>query len=77
MREIRTEAQAAETGFRGSPTIHIDGSDVDPAGEAEEPNPLTCRIYHRRDGRISPIPDPETVREALHAALVRAQAVRA
>ncbi len=77
MREIRTEAQAAETGFRGSPTIQIDGIDVDPAGESEEPNPLTCRIYHRRDGRISPIPDPQSVREALRAALGRTQVLRA
>ncbi len=77
MREIRTEAQAAEAGFRGSPTILVDGVDVDPGAEPEEPNPLTCRVYHRRDGRISPIPDPDDVRDALRAARARAQEVRA
>ncbi|MGO9974597.1 MAG: hypothetical protein ACLP01_17690 [Solirubrobacteraceae bacterium] len=29
------------------------------------PAALTCRVYRRRDGRISPLPDPEDVREAL------------
>lgn len=67
-REIRTEAEAAEVGFRGSPTILIDGVDVaagaEPADLAD-PNPLTCRVYRRRDGRISPTPDPDDLREAL------------
>jgi hypothetical protein len=73
MREIRTGAQAAAAGFRGSPTVLIDGVDVAQGAEPEEPNPLTCRVYHRRDGRISPVPDPEDVRAALQAALARAQ----
>jgi hypothetical protein len=30
---------------------------------------LACRIYHRRDGRISPVPDPDDLRAALAAAL--------
>jgi hypothetical protein len=29
---------------------------------------LTCRVYHRRDGRISPTPDPADVHDALAAA---------
>ena len=70
-REIRTEAQAADTAFRGSPTILIDGVDVDAGAEPEEPNPLPCRVYHRRDGRIYPTPDPDDVREALRAAAAR------
>jgi glutaredoxin len=76
-REIRTEAQAAGAGFRGSPTILVDGVDVDPGAAPEEPNPLTCRVYHRREGRISPLPDPDDVRDALRAAVARAQDVRA
>ncbi len=68
MREIRTEVQVADTGFRGSPTILIDGVDVDPVDEPEQAHPLTCRVYHRRDGGISPMPDPEDLRAALRAA---------
>jgi hypothetical protein len=66
LREVTTQAEATREHFVGSPTIHIDGIDVQPPGE--EPFGLTCRVYHRRDGRISPTPDPADVREALHAA---------
>lgn len=64
--EVSTEAEATQERFVGSPTIRIDGVDIQPPGE--EPFGLTCRIYHRRDGRISPTPDPADVREALRAA---------
>lgn len=68
-REIATEAQADAAGFVGSPTILIDGEDV--AAVAGEPAGLTCRVYHRRDGRISPTPDPDDLRDALRRALAR------
>lgn len=66
VREIRTDFGAEREHFVGSPTIRIDGVDVAPPGD--EPFGLTCRIYHRRDGRISPTPDPADVRDALAAA---------
>lgn len=65
--EIETEDDAERLSFIGSPTIRVDGVDVQPPG-AEEPAGLTCRIYRRRDGRISPLPDPEDVRSALRKA---------
>jgi hypothetical protein len=66
VREVTTEDQAGREGFVGSPTIRIDGADIQPA--MEEPTGLSCRVYHRRDGRISPTPDPADVRAALEAA---------
>lgn len=66
VREVKTQPEAALQRFVGSPTIRIDGVDVESPGE--EPVGLTCRVYHRRDGRISPTPDPADVRDALHAA---------
>lgn len=66
LREIRTEAEAAEAGFVGSPTVLIDGVDVSEVPDAE-PTGLTCRVYRRRDGRISPTPDPDDLRAALRA----------
>ena len=72
VREIVTDADAADERFIGSPTIRIDGEDVQP--EAGEPVGLTCRVYHRRDGRISPTPDPADVRDALRAARARSEA---
>jgi hypothetical protein len=62
--EIDTEEDADHTEFPGSPTIRIDGSDFQPP-DPEAPRGLTCRVYRRRDGRVSPLPDPEDLREAL------------
>jgi hypothetical protein len=62
--EVATEQTAERHGFVGSPTVRVDGRDIQPPQE-EEPPGLTCRVYHLRDGRISPLPDPEDIREAL------------
>jgi hypothetical protein len=72
---IRTDKDAHVTSFVGSPTILIDGEDVDPPG-ADEPVGLSCRVYRRRDGSISPTPDPEDVRAALRRALAREEVNR-
>ena len=64
MHEIRTKEEAVANAFPGSPTIRIDGRDVDPAG-AEEPPALTCRVYRFPDGRVSPVPSREQLEEAL------------
>ena len=64
LREVRTDEEAAELGFPGSPTIRVDGRDVDPAGAAARPV-LTCRIYRLPDGRVSPVPSREQLEEAL------------
>jgi hypothetical protein len=65
MTEIATDEDARVTGFAGSPTILIDGADVAPT--ADEVG-LSCRVYRRRDGRVSPTPDPEDLRDALRGA---------
>jgi hypothetical protein len=67
MREMRTDAEAHDARFVGSPTVMIDGEDAVPPDE--NPVGLSCRIYHRRDGRISPTPDPDDLRDALRRAL--------
>jgi hypothetical protein len=63
-REVATDADAAREGFVGSPTIRIDGRDVEPRGAAE-PTALACRVYRLADGRISPVPDRAVLRAAL------------
>ncbi len=72
MREIRTDDDAHEAEFVGSPTILIDGKDLVPAAD-DEPIGLSCRVYRRRDGRISPTPDPDDLREALSRAAARTE----
>jgi hypothetical protein len=63
-REVRTHEEAAAEAFPGSPTIRVDGRDVDPAG-AKQPPSLSCRIYRLPDGRVSPVPSRQQIEEAL------------
>jgi glutaredoxin len=65
--EIEDDEQARRERFPGSPTIRIDGEDIVPPDEGE-PFSLTCRVYRTRDGRISAVPDPEDVRDAVRRA---------
>jgi hypothetical protein len=67
VREIDTEDAARSERFVGSPTIRVDGAEVQPPGE-DEAFGLTCRVYRHRDGRISPLPDPDEIRDALAGA---------
>lgn len=69
IREVHSESDAERERFVGSPTIRIQGVDVQPT--ENEPYGLNCRVYHRRDGRVSPTPDPQDVRDALLAAQAR------
>jgi hypothetical protein len=62
--EVDSDAQARAERFPGSPTVRIDGEDAIPPKEGE-PFSLTCRVYRLRDGRISPTPDPEDLRDAV------------
>jgi hypothetical protein len=61
--EVSTEADAQRKEFVGSPTIRVDGRDVQPV--PEEPIGLSCRVYRLADGRISPLPDRQEVRQTL------------
>jgi hypothetical protein len=64
VREVKSQAEAEALDFPGSPTIRVDGRDVDPAGAAGRPA-LMCRIYRKPGGGVSPVP----TREQLEAAL--------
>jgi hypothetical protein len=64
LREVFTRDEAVELRFPGSPTIRIDGRDVDPEG-AKAPPALNCRIYRLPDGRVSPVPSRQQLEEAL------------
>jgi hypothetical protein len=71
VREVRSDAEATAQGFPGSPTIRVDGQDVQPP-DPPEPPALTCRVYRSRDGGISPLPDPDDVRDTLRRAMTDA-----
>ena len=65
--EVTSEDQARRLGFPGSPTIRVDGADVQDPGQ--NPIGLSCRVYKRADDRVSPLPD----RADIDAALARAR----
>jgi hypothetical protein len=73
--EIKTEEEARRHGFFGSPTVLINGRDAVGAEPDELPG-LNCRVYRRRDGAVSPTPDPDDLREALRLAAERAEVTR-
>ena len=64
VREVTSQDEAEKLGFPGSPTIRVNGRDVDPVGASARPA-LMCRIYRKPDGGVSPVP----TREQLEAAL--------
>ena len=66
--EVTGEEEAERLRFSGSPTIRVDGEDIDPGGADVQRFGLTCRVYRRADGRVSPLPDTERIRAALSAA---------
>lgn len=61
-RLVKTQEEAEAVGFRGSPTILVNGEDRFAAGD--EPVGLACRVYQTPDG---PAGSPTT--EQLEAAL--------
>jgi hypothetical protein len=63
VREVSTDADAEREAFVGSPTFRVDGEDVQPL--REEPVGLSCRVYRLADGRISPLPERQEVRQTL------------
>lgn len=50
--------------FLGSPTIRVDGQDVEPGSEARTDYAMSCRVYRRGDG-LAGLPPGDWVRTAL------------
>jgi peroxiredoxin len=67
-REVRTRKEAQQLGFPGSPTFHVGRRDLFPVDAAPA---LTCRIYTKADGRMSPLPDAADLAGRLREALAR------
>ena len=65
--KVETDEQAQHLHFIGSPTILLNGRDIDPP-PSDAHYGLTCRAYRLEDGRISPLPPPDMIRSALHRA---------
>lgn len=66
LRRVETEAAAVGERFLGSPTLRVDGQDIEPGAAARSDYGLKCRLY-RVGGRLSPTPDEAWLRAALEA----------
>lgn len=57
LRRVGTEGQASRLGFLGSPTVLVDGRDVDAAAVQRRDFGLKCRLYRTRRGLEGAPPD--------------------
>jgi len=64
LRHIRSVEDAERERFLGSPTVRVDGQDVDPGASAREDFGLKCRLYRTEEG-TSGLPPEEWIRAAL------------
>lgn len=65
--EIATGQEATSLRFIGSPTVRINGKDVDPASQERTDYGLMCRIYS--DGEnFGGVPSEALLRQAIRAA---------
>ena len=62
---IETPEAAAAAGFRGSPTVLVDGTD--PFANPDAPVGLSCRVYRSEDG-FAGSPTLDQLRDAVAAA---------
>ncbi len=57
LRRIDTAADAERERFLGSPTVRIDGDDVDPTAKDRDDFGLECRLYRTEAGLVRTPPD--------------------
>jgi hypothetical protein len=62
--EVADPDTAVELRFLGSPTVRVDGADVEPGADERRDFALSCRIY-RSEGGVVEQPEEAWVREAL------------
>src|SRR5216683_421255 len=65
---VTSPEQAQALAFLGSPTIKINGMDVEPAARASQAYAMACRTY-RNEGKQEGQPDEEMIRAAVKEAL--------
>ncbi len=62
---VTTHEAAIRNRFHGSPTIRIDGVDIEGPSVEREGYQLRCRTYHPHGGQLG-VPHPDAIRHALH-----------
>ncbi len=62
--EIENEDAARKHGFLGSPSVRVDGRDVEPGADARGDAAFACRLYATAAG-LRGVPDEAWLRDAL------------
>ena len=65
LRRVETPEEAERERFLGSPTVRVDGRDVDPGASARSDYGLKCRIYRSDELGQSAVPPERWIRVAL------------
>jgi hypothetical protein len=68
--DIPDQPAAEQARFLGSPTIRVDGRDVEPDAESREEYVYACRLY-RVGHSLRALPEEDWLRQALAAAEAR------
>jgi len=64
--DVEDESRARELRFLGSPTIKINGRDIEPGADTRRDYSLSCRVY-RTEAGLRGQPDGRWLRETLAA----------
>ena len=67
-RRIETVEEAEAAGFLGSPTVRINGVDIEPGAQQRADFGLKCRLYPGLDG-LSGLPPQEWIERAVREAI--------
>ncbi len=67
LRPVETLEAAEAARFLGSPSVRVDGRDVDPAAAPREDFGLKCRVYRSAEEGRAPLPPESWIRAALTA----------
>jgi hypothetical protein len=68
--DVPDQPAAEQVGFLGSPTIRVDGHDIEPGAESQEEYVHACRLY-RVGHSLRGLPDEDWLRQALRTAEAR------
>jgi hypothetical protein len=64
LRRVESEGAAEAERFLGSPTVRVDGHDVEPGAADRDDFGMKCRLY-RTDAGLEPLPPDGWIRDAL------------
>jgi hypothetical protein len=67
LRRVESPEEAERERFLGSPTVRIDGEDVDPGARERNDFGLECRLYRTKEGLVR-MPPEAWIRAALDRA---------